>query len=148
MLTKRWEPFVNNTMAQFQKEMNRLFDTFGVGSVAWPTLAYSYPPVNVWEEGDKLYAEAELPGLAQDQIQVFVTDGNQLTITGERPLKEAAENIWHRQERGHGKFSRVITLPVAVDADKVEARFEHGVLHLTLPKSEHAKPRRIQVKAQ
>jgi HSP20 family protein len=148
MLTTRWEPFVQSPLAQFQKEMNRLFETFGTTNQASPTLAYSYPPVNIWEDADHIYVEAELPGMEQNQLQIFVTNGNQLTIQGERQVNETPKGIWHRQERGYGKFSRVITLPVAANADTVQARLEFGVLNVTLPKSAQARPKRIKVKAE
>jgi len=111
-----------------------------------PGLAGSFPPVNVWEDQEKLYVEAELPGLNQDNLEILV-EGDQLTVRGERkPATD--EGRWHRQERAFGRFQRTLTLPVAVDADKVEARLEQGVLTLTLPKSEAAKPRKIAVKAE
>jgi len=83
-----------------------------------------------------------------DQLEIYVREGNQLSIQGERQPCAPEKGVWHRQERGFGKFNRAIELPVAVDADKVEARFEHGVLHVKLPKSESAKPRRILVKGE
>jgi HSP20 family protein len=111
-----------------------------------PGLAGSFPPVNVREDQDQFYVEAELPGLNHDDLEILV-EGDQLTIRGERkPV--ADEGRWHRQERAFGRFQRTFTLPVAVDADKVEARLDQGVLTLTLPKSEAAKPRKIAVKAE
>lgn len=109
-------------------------------------LGAPYPPLNVWEEGDAFYIEAEVPGLAQEQLHVEVTHRNQVTISGERPAGER-ENRWHRRERGFGSFRRMIRIPAPVDADKVEAKLEDGVLTLTLPKAEEARPRRITVKA-
>lgn len=125
-------------------EMDRLF-----GPVAAPdrTAAPAFPALNVWEDDDNLYVEAELPGLKQDQIEITVAEGDQLTVAGERTAPAPNGCIWHRQECGYGRFSRTVTLPAVADADQVEARFEAGVLTLTLPKSEMAKPRRIPVKA-
>ena len=80
-------------------------------------------------------------------LDVFVTEGNQLTIQGERKAPELKGSAWVRQERPFGRFTRVIGLPSLVDADKVEATYESGVLRLTLPRSEAAKPRKIEVKA-
>src|SRR5262249_54350807 len=128
-------------------EMNRLFNHLGVRQ-AWPALSFSFPTVNVWENDTTIYAEAELPGLVQDQIEVFVTEGNQLTIQGERKTVEHPNGKWHRRERSFGKFKRMLTLPADVDADQVEARLEHGVLYLTLPKSATARPRKIPVTSQ
>jgi HSP20 family protein len=80
-----------------------------------------------------------------DRLEIYVTEGNQLTIQGERRQRDLDKGLWYGQERGFGQFSRTVVLPVTVDADKVEAGFEHGVLLVTLPKSEAAKPRRISV---
>lgn len=148
MVMTRWDPFLRNELGRFQDEVNQLFGRFGLASPRWPGFAPAYPPVNVWEDADHVYVEAELPGLERDQFEIYVTEGNQLTLQGERRPFEAEQGVWHRQERGFGKFSRVVVLPAAVEADRVEAHFEHGVLHLTLPKSEAAKPRRITVKAE
>ncbi len=71
---------------------------------------------------------------------------NELTIKGERAPDERQEASFHRRERGHGKFERVLTLPVDIDEGKVEARLRDGVLTVTLPKSEAVKPRKIKVK--
>jgi len=143
MLTTRGQPFSWRPLREFQEEMYRVGGRFGVEN--GPSLADSYPPVNVWGDSDKVYAEAELPGMQLDHLEIYVAEGNQLTIQGERRQRELDKVVWHRLERGFGQFSRTIMLPVNVDADKVEARFEDGVLFVTLPKSEAAKPRRISV---
>ena len=136
----------SNEMTCLQNEMNRLSGWFTDGS--WPTLANAYPAINVWEDDNIVYAEAELPGLTQDQLQIVVSEGNLLSIHGERKPCETAKGVWHRQERGFGKFNRVLQLPVPVEADKVQAKFERGVLLLTMPKSAAAKPRRITVQGE
>ncbi len=126
--------------------MDRLFESYGFDDGGWPGLAVAYPAVNVWEDDDHVYAEAELPGLQLSDLEIYVTGGNQLTLKGER--KEPASGVWHRQERGFGTFTRVITLPMDVDADKIEAKFCNGVLTIAMPKDEAAKPRRITVKTE
>jgi HSP20 family protein len=103
--------------------------------------------VNVWDDGDSGYVEAELPGLTLDNIEVYV-QGNQLTLAGTRQIPEPQGARWYRRERSQGSFSRTITLPWDIDADKVEAKFQEGVLTIRLPKSEHAKPRKVTVRAQ
>jgi HSP20 family protein len=138
MLTTRWFPAMN----QLQREVNRMLDQF----IAPPGLAQAYPPLNLWEDNDNLFVEAELPGMHPDKVEIHVAEGNKLTLQGERPLPEVPQGTWHRRERGFGKFSRTYVLPVEVQADKVEARFENGVLRLTLPKSERLKSRRIPVR--
>jgi HSP20 family protein len=127
--------------------MNRVFDRWG-GNGGTFGLTAAYPAVNVWEEGDNVCVEAELPGLDLKDLSIYVTGGKQLTIKGERKPPTPEKGVWHRQERGFGTFSRTPTLPVNVDADKVDARFENGVLLIKLAKHESAKPRRITVKAE
>ena len=128
---------------QMQDEFHRLFGRFG--RFAAPA-GGAVPLVNVWEDDNALFAEADLPGLDPATLDVFVSEGNQLTIQGERKAPEVKGAAWVRQERPFGQFTRVIGLPALVDADKVEATYEFGVLRLTLPKSEAAKPRKITVK--
>src|SRR5437660_278094 len=79
MLT-RWEPFVGGNLNRLHNEMNRLFDRFGMGDSNSPALAYSYPPVNIWEDNEHVYAEAELPGMGQDDLEIYVSDGNQQIV--------------------------------------------------------------------
>jgi len=147
MALSRWQPLVSGEFNRLQKEMNRLFNHLGV-TPTWRGLSFSYPAINVWENDNAVFAEAELPGLSQDQIEVYVTEGDQLTVQGERKPVERASGTWHRRERGFGKFSRTLALPAHVDAEKVEARLENGVLHITLPKTEAARPRKIAVKSE
>jgi HSP20 family protein len=126
-------------------EMNRLQSEFGraVGKAG----LRGGPAANVWADEHAVYAQFDLPGVDASKLDVSVVEGNVLTVQGERPLVEVPGAVWHRHERGHGNFSRTFTLPTMVDADKVEAKYENGVLTLTLPKAEAAKPRKITVKA-
>jgi HSP20 family protein len=137
-----------NQLGQFQSEMNRLFDRWSDGGWTGSPNVAGYPPVNVWEEGDQVYVEAELPGQDLKALELQVTGGNQLTIKGEQKPKVPEKGVWHRRERGQGVFTRTLTLPFLVDADKVEARLENGVLVVKLAKHESAKPRKIVVKAE
>ncbi len=141
----RWEPFWSQ-LNQFQSDINQLFNRFGDGvNFAMPT---TFPAINVWEEGDQVRVEVELPGMDMKDLEIHVTGGNQLSIKGERKQPFPQDGVWHRQERGYGKFARVLTLPYVVDPEKVEARFENGVLRITLAKHESAKPRKIPIKAE
>ena len=144
MLWTRFSPFSTSGwdhMQRMQNELNRLFEHWGGdGSLA-------FPPVNVREENDALYVEAELPGMNLDDLEIFVTGNNQLTIKGERKVAVPEKGTQHRQERPFGKFVRSLTLPFPVDDSKVEARLENGVLKLHLPKHEAARPRKIVVKS-
>jgi HSP20 family protein len=147
MVLSRWQPLLAGEFNRLQNEMNRLCGHIGV-QPTWPRVSFTYPAVNIWEDDMAVHAEAEVAGLAQDQLEVYVTEGNQLTLQGERKPAEHANGTWHRRERGFGKFQRTLTLPADVDADKVEAKLENGVLRITLPKSEKARPKKIAVKSE
>jgi HSP20 family protein len=148
MRPSRWQQFspVWNQLHQFQNEMNRLFDRWSAGSPL-PGVA-AFPALNVWEEGEQVCVEAELPGLNLKDLEIYVTGGNQLTLKGERKVQVPEKGHWHRQERTYGSFNRSLTLPYPVDAEKVDARLENGVLLVRLTKHESARPRKIPVKAE
>lgn len=141
--------FGRDTLADLWGELARVQDEFRRQFRQAPAWLHrgGLPAVNVWEDANALHAELDLPGYAADKLDVQVIEGNVLTVTAERAAPELAGAVWHRQERPAGRFSRSLALPSLVDADKVEAKFELGVLRLTLPKSEAAKPRRIAVQA-
>ena len=147
MLTLR-APSLWGHLERLHDEMTRRALGMAWSTPSGPAFAPSYPPVNIWQDDDAVYAEAELPGVRPDHVEVFVTNGNELTIQGERLPGEAPQGAWLHRERGFGKFCRVLLLPAPVEADKVEAHFEQGVLHLTLPKVEQARPRRIPVRGE
>jgi HSP20 family protein len=149
----RWDPFRGlrpemRQMRRFQRAMDRLFGRWGIDLPEWPALAVSYPPVNLWEDDDFVYAEAELPGLKLADLEITVSAHNQLTLKGKREPTAPEKVEWHRQERGFGSFERTIELPVSVDAGKVEARLDSGVLTIKMAKSPAAKPKKIPVKAE
>jgi HSP20 family protein len=148
-LLTRFDPFSQmwREMNRLQEEMSRWFGRPETDFRTRPGFAASYPAMNIWEDENYVYAEAELPGLKLEDLEIFVTGRDELTIKGSRQPLAEHKGVWHRQERGFGTFSRLITLPAAVDADKVEARLENGVLLIKLAKSESAKPKRITVKA-
>ena len=136
-------------MNQLQHEMNRLFDRFGVGErerKGGHRVAPSYPALDLWQDSENLYVEAELPGLELEELEIYVTGEDQLTLKGKREAPTVENGTWHRREREFGSFARALTLPHAVDADRVEAAFKHGIVTIALPKQEDAKPRRISVR--
>jgi HSP20 family protein len=103
--------------------------------------------MNVWANPDGAVVTAELPGVNPEDIDVSVV-GETLTLTGSRTPEELKEGEkYHRRERGQGKFTRTFQLPFPVEADKVEAVFEKGVLHISLPRAEADKPKKISIKA-
>ncbi len=137
-------------ISRWRNEVERLFESFVAEAPAFGPFARrearAFPAMNSWQDDHNLYAEAEIPGLKMDDVEVLVV-GNELTVKGERkPLKQPGL-VYHRQERGTGAFGRSIRLPVDIDAGKVEAHLQDGVLKVTLPKAEAAKPRKVEVKA-
>jgi HSP20 family protein len=136
-------------VVQLRGEVDRLFDEFFKPAAALHRSlvpARVFPALNIWESGDNFLAEAELPGLKSEDLEISVV-GSELTLKGRRPESADESTSYHRRERGTGEFSRVVRLPMEVDADKVQAQLQDGVLRLTLPKAEAAKPRKIQVNA-
>jgi HSP20 family protein len=109
-------------------------------------MAGVFPFLNVTEDKDKYYVRAELPGLKADELDISVT-GDTLSIAGERKLPVEDEKAqYHRREREAGRFSRIVSLPAQIDTAKVEASCVSGVLTVSLPKAEAAKPKQIAVK--
>lgn len=132
-------------LAQWHRDMDRLMqDVFTRGSSVAAVGTGSFPPLNVWEDGDALYAEAEMPGVKHEDLDISVLAGD-LTIRGQRSSGEAEGVNFLRRERATGEFNRVLRLPIEVDADRVEAKLRDGVLLIRLPKAESAKPRKIAV---
>ncbi|MGD9123867.1 MAG: Hsp20/alpha crystallin family protein [Desulfarculaceae bacterium] len=151
LLTRSLYPF--RSWRSAMSEMDRLRQEMGrvMGSVSGdfepPQAAGVLPLINVSEDSDKFVVTAELPGVASEDINVSVV-GKSLSLQGERkPAKAEAGVRFHRKERPITAFNRVIGLPSEVQADKVEAKNVNGVLHITLPKAEAAKPRQITVQA-
>jgi HSP20 family protein len=146
-MTNRRNPFgdiwyeVNRAQEEFGKLFGRLT------SFTRPETPNAGPLINVWEDDNSLHAEVDLPDADPAKLELNVTEGNRLSISGERKAPEVTGATWVRQERPYGAFTRTIELPFMVDADKVDAAYDHGVLRITLPKSEAAKPRRIAVKS-
>ncbi|MCI0684441.1 MAG: Hsp20/alpha crystallin family protein [Gemmataceae bacterium] len=149
MLVTRWNPLEGSWLRQMHnlhEEMNRLFSRWNDWSGQSFDVA-TFPALNVWEEDDAFRVEAELPGLTMNDLEIYVTGQNQLAIKGERKVAPPQKAVQHRQERHFGKFVRALTLPSAIDPNKVDARLDNGVLTIVLPKHEGAKPRKIEVKA-
>lgn len=105
--------------------------------------AWAGAPVAMWEDDDHISVEAELPGVAEKDLDITVHNG-MLFIRGERKPEEGRRYLYNG--RSYGRFERVITLPEAVDTDGVQAALKDGVLCITLPKSPEAKPKKITLK--
>ena len=138
----RWEPF--RDMLSLRADMDRLFSSL-FGGFREEREGFWAPIVDIEEDNENITVKAEIPGMKKDDIKVSVK-GNMLTITGERKQEsETKEKTFHRVERSYGKFSRMITLPSDVEADKVKASYKDGILNITLPKPEAIKPKHIDV---
>jgi HSP20 family protein len=131
-------------LSRMRRQMDRIMESFmeprlqGVRSGV-------FPAVNLTEDESHFYLRSELPGVKAEDLDIQATARN-LTIVGERKLDaEDATAKYHRREREGGRFSRALALPKEIDADRIEARMQNGVLTLKVPKAESAKPRRIAI---
>jgi len=140
----RWDPF--QEWAAMSNRLNRSLDnpytaptedSFG----AW------VPPVDIFERQDHLVIRAEVPGLKREDMDVRIENGV-LTLHGERKREtEVSEDNAFRMERSYGAFSRSFSLPTTVDAAKVAATYKDGVLEVSVPKVETAKPKKVEIRA-
>jgi HSP20 family protein len=106
------------------------------------------PKTDVYEEADRIVLEMEAPGLKEEDLNLTL-EGNALTISGERKKNdERKEGRYQRVERSYGSFSRTFTLPSTVDPNSIEAKYEHGVLHVSMSKRADARPRQIKLNSQ
>ena len=127
----------------FSQEFSRLFNT--LFEPANGTTNRWTPAMDLVEADDHFVLKADLPGLSEGDVSIEVQD-NVLTVSGERKSEhERKERGWYRIERSFGRFSRSLTLPEGVDADKVTASFDRGVLEVRVPKPEEKKPKRVQI---
>ena len=144
-LIRRWDPF--REMAELRATMDRLLNESRNLPVASEDTIWMLP-LDVSETEDAFIVKASIPGVNPDDIDISLAD-NVLTIKAEiKDEKEIEDAKYHLKERRFGVYSRAITLPTAVDADKVEAVYENGVLTLTIPKAEAVKPHKIAVRSQ
>jgi len=147
----RWDPFAE--LLTLQREANRLFErTFGDWGfdgerTTRPYLRTWEPLVDICETADEVIVQAELPGLRLEDIKVEL-NGSYLTIEGERPWEEKEGHTYYRTERPYGRFFRRLAVNVPVDANRVQASYNAGVLAIRLPKAEEAKPKQVEVKAE
>ena len=141
MLT-RWDPF--RDMVDIRQRMDQLMQrSLSGGDGEQPAFGME---MDVSESEEAYEIEASVPGIKPEDIDVSL-EGNVLTIRGKMKAEEEEKGkTYHVRERRVGAFARSITLPTTVDADKIEARYEDGVLKLRLPKAEEARPKRIEIK--
>jgi HSP20 family protein len=143
-------------MARMRREIDRILGDDRPSSWTFPfsrisflpgRAARAYPLINISEDHDNIYVDALAPGLEPEALSVSVS-GDQLIISGEKKSlpKDIKSEYVHRNERSTGQFARSLSLSVGVESDKVQANYANGVLKITLPKMETAKPKQIQVK--
>lgn len=142
MLTNR---LTGAPIAPFQslsRELDRMFE----GLLDGAGVRQGVPAVSIWEDEERFYLEAEVPGIQSDDLDISVT-GNRVTLKGERKEHRREKATLHRQEWGGYRFERTFELPVDVDGDHIKAELRQGVLTLELPKAPQHKPRKIKVVA-
>jgi len=148
MALVRWEPA--RELGSIQSEMNRLFSTLYNS----PTTARNgvvsrrfVPSMDLVETDTHYVLKADLPGLSEEDVAIEVAD-NVLTVTGERKSEhEEKKDGYRRVERSFGSFRRALRLPEGVDADAISARFDKGVLEVSVPKPEQRKPHRVAIQS-
>jgi len=137
---RRWDPF-----RDLQREVGRLFESLEPFKSA--RQVQNYPPLNLYDAGERYLLSAQLAGMTPADIDLTIT-GETLTIRGERKRADGVkDDSYRRQERPMGRWARTITLPDRVDSTQVGASFSDGILTVSLPKAEDAKPRHITVTA-
>ncbi|NLC70392.1 MAG: Hsp20/alpha crystallin family protein [Desulfuromonadaceae bacterium] len=149
---RHWDLF--SEMDNMKREMDDIFRRMDYGRRSFdrpffPELGYGdIPRINIAQDAENVYLSALLPGVKAEDLEMNVLK-NTLTLTGERKdvAAEGAKKVFHRKERGAGKFLRTIELPYEVDAAEAVAELKNGILLVTLPKSEEAKPKRVLLKA-
>lgn len=139
MAIERWDPFREMVNAFFQEPLSRPLGVAPSGTGVVPM------PLDVSENEHNFVIKASLPGVKPEDVQVTI-HGDILSIRGETKAEEEKKGeTWHLRERRYGSFQRSISLGTPISTDKAEAKFDHGVLTLTLPKAEEARPKQIKV---
>lgn len=139
----RWEPA--REIVSLREAMDRLFNEAFTHPL-WPASDFHTLAVDMYQTDDELVVRAALPGLKADEVQISIT-GDLLTIKGEfKEKNEDKKKAYHLREQRYGAFERTLSLPVDVVADKARAEFEDGILTITLPKADEAKPKVINIK--
>ena len=143
MLAHRFFPLT--AFEDMRGEVERVLDACGRGNgYRSITRTRAYPAVNVWEDDDNTFVEAEVPGMKMEDLEIEIL-GRSLSIKGSRAEERSDDACFHRQERIHGEFTRHLTLDTDVDTDNVKAVLKDGVLTVTMPKAASAKARKINV---
>ncbi|HEY4718638.1 MAG TPA: Hsp20/alpha crystallin family protein [Anaerolineales bacterium] len=140
----RWEPF--RELMEMRRDWDRVFDD-NFFRPLWSGNGHSAPLVDLYQTADEVHVKAAMPGVKPEDVQIQV-NGDLLTIKAEVKQEEERDDAtYHVRERRYQSYARVLSLPTPVKADKAQAEVSDGILHVTLPKAEEAKPKVITVKA-
>ena len=147
MAIRRWDPFKD--LLALHDNLNQLFELGGTNPAGLQTAQGAWSPtVDLFDRGDFLVLEAELPGLEPDDIGLEVRNRTLLLSGNRRFTRDVKEDRYHRIERSYGNFLRTFALPYEVDQDKSEASYKNGVLQVTLPRKESVGVRKIKVETE
>ena len=150
LLRRVWpsRPAFENPFAEFdqlRREMLRVFDAVAGSDGTSGISAGVFPPMNITQDDNNFYLRAEVPGISAKELSISALR-DRVSISGKREIPQENDRVsYHRKERAEGAFSRTVTLPGEVAADRIEARCSDGILTLKLPKAEESKPRQIAV---
>lgn len=139
-----WRPL--REVSPFRREVGSLFDSlfdtpfFDVRATGW------VPPMSVYENEESIKVEVELPGVDQKDVSITYTEGNLLIKGEKKSSREQKDELQYCSERCYGVFERILRVPTSVDGEKISARYEQGVLQVTLPKLEESKPKEVKIK--
>ena len=151
MIHATWKPI--SDLFQIHDGMDKMFEDFFGGKRSAPSQTAGtewdwVPSVDILEAGDRVEIRAELPGVSSEEVTISVMDDT-LTLKGKKKQVEGAdEDTYHRAERSYGRFNRAFKLPANLQAESVEAKFKDGVLTISLPKAEKAKPTEVEIKTE
>lgn len=149
----RWNPARElswpSDLSSMQREINRMFDNLFRGEMIDDGsfgLSMWTPAVDITEQDNEYVVKVELPGVSKDDVKITI-ESNILTVRGEKKQeKNTKQGNYHRLERSYGSFQRSFTLPSTVKSEGIDAVYKDGILTITVPKAEEAKPKQIDVK--
>ncbi len=139
-----FESTISREISKLQNEMNTLFERFFGRSFPFARVQ-NYPAINIYHDTDNLYVTAELPGIKIQDLDITLEEDS-LTIKGQKSSDSGDDINYYRKEREIGQFNRVVSLPIRIVPENGKATLKNGVLVITLPKAEEAKPKKIEIK--
>ena len=144
MWPENWSPFFD--VEKTLNEMDRIFNAVGRPLNLRSVPRGTFPAVNVYDRGNETVLIAEMPGVRSEDVELTVV-GDSITLQGHREEPPAENEQYYRRERPMGAFTRTVTLPTAVNPEKVKAEYHDGVLRVSMAKAEQAKSRKVEIKS-